>query len=144
MSVDVVALFATRGAERYDEAVTQLEHALQCAALARRERADDEVVMAALLHDIGHLVRRTPDGPDGHHGHQGAELLQPWVPARVAWLIEHHVVAKRYLCSVNPGYTERLSAASVRSLAAQGAVLDLEQRLALETQPWFGDAVRIR
>ncbi len=144
MSVDVVALFAARGAERYDEAVTQLEHALQCAALARRERADDEVVMAALLHDVGHLVTRTPDRPDEHHGHEGAELLRPWVPARVAWLVEHHVVAKRYLCSVNPSYTDRLSPASVRSLAAQGAVLDVEQRLALETQPWFGDAVRIR
>jgi len=142
--MDVVALFTAHGAGRYGEAVTQLEHALQCAALAQRERADDEVVLAALLHDIGHLVAHTPDGPDGHHGHEGAELLRPWVPARVAWLVEHHVVAKRYLCTVNPSYAERLSPASVRSLAAQGAVLDLEQRLALETRPWFADAVRIR
>jgi predicted HD phosphohydrolase len=142
--MDVVALFAARGAERYEEEVTQLEHALQCAALARRARADDEVVLAALLHDVGHLVTRAPEGPDGHHGHEGAELLRPWVPPRVAWLVEHHVVAKRYLCTVNPRYTGRLSPASIRSLAAQGAVLDLEQRLALETQPWFGDAVRIR
>lgn len=142
--MDVVALFTAHGAGRYGEAVTQLEHALQCAALAQRERADDEVVLAALLHDIGHLVARTPDGPNGHHGHEGAELLRPWVPARVAWLVEHHVVAKRYLCTVNPSYAERLSPASVRSLAAQGAVLDLEQRLALETRPWFADAVRIR
>src|SRR5262249_61640332 len=104
----------------------------------------DEVVLAALLHDIGHLVARTPDGPDGHHGHEGAELLRPWVPARVAWLVEHHVVAKRYLCTVNPSYAERLSPASVRSLAAQGAGLDLEQRLALETRPWFADAVPSR
>jgi predicted HD phosphohydrolase len=144
VSVDVVALFAARGGARYEEAVTQLEHALQCAALARRERADDEVVLAALLHDIGHLVRRTPDEPEGHHGHEGASLLHPCVPVRVAWLVEHHVVAKRYLCTVNPRYAGRLSPASVRSLAAQGAVLDPEQQLALETQPWFGDAVRIR
>jgi HD domain len=54
-SLDVVALFEAHGARRYGESITQLEHALQCAALARRNRADDEVVVAALLHDIGHL-----------------------------------------------------------------------------------------
>jgi len=142
--VDVVGLFAAGGGARYGESVTQLEHALQCAALARRARADDEVVLAALLHDVGHLAARAPEGPAGHHGHQGAGLLRPCVPARVAWLIEHHVVAKRYLCSVDPRYAERLSPASVRSLVAQGAALDVEERLALETRPWFADAVRIR
>ena len=118
--MDVVALSAARGQERYGESVTLLEHALQCAALARRERADDEVVLAALLHDVGHLVTEAPEAPDGHHGHEGAKLLRPWVPARIAWLVEHHVVAKRYLCTVNPRYARRLSDASVRSLAAQG------------------------
>ena len=142
--MDVVALFAAHGAARYGEDVTQLEHALQCAGLARRARADDEVVLAALLHDIGHLVTRAPEAPGGHHGHDGAALLTPWVPARVAWLVEHHVVAKRYLCTVDPRYATRLSPASVHSLAVQGAALDLEDRLALETRPWFADAVRIR
>jgi gamma-butyrobetaine dioxygenase len=112
--VDVVGLFAAGGGARYGESVTQLEHALQCAALARQARADDEVVLAALLHDVGHLAARTPEGPAGHHGHQGAGLLQPCVPPRVAWLIEHHVVAKRYLCTVDPRDAERLSPASVR------------------------------
>jgi [1-hydroxy-2-(trimethylamino)ethyl]phosphonate dioxygenase len=143
-TIDVVALFATRGGERYGESVTQLEHALQCAALARRERADDEVTLAALLHDVGQLLDRVPEHTEHHHGHQGAEWLRPWVPRRIAWLVEHHVVAKRYLCTVDPRYAERLSPASVRSLAVQGAGLDVEQRLALETQPWFADAVRIR
>ena len=142
--MDVVALFAAHGARRYGETVTQLEHALQCAALARRERADDEVVLAALLHDVGHLVAHRLESSDTHHGHDGAELLRSSVPERVAWLVEHHVVAKRYLCTVDPRYMERLSPASIRSLAAQGAVLDLRQRLALEAEPWFADAVRIR
>src|ERR671937_143250 len=103
----VARVLLSHGVRRYPKAVTQLEHALQCAALARRERADDEVVLAALLHDIGHLVARAPDGPAGHHGHEGADLLRPWVPERVAWLVEHHVVAKRYLCTVNPSYAGR-------------------------------------
>ena len=126
------------------EPVTHLEHALQCAALARRDRADDELVVAALLHDIAHLWHATADEEEQHHGHHGAELLRPFVPARVAWLVEHHVIAKRYLCSVDPRYATRLSPASVHSLAQQGATLATEQRLALETHPWFADAVRIR
>jgi len=142
--MDVVTLFAAQGSARYGETVTQLEHALQCAALARRARADDEVVLAALLHDVGHLVSRAPERPSGHHGHEGSALLRPWVSARVAWLVEHHVVAKRYLCTVDPRYAERLSPASVHSLGVQGATLELEERLALEIRPWFADAVRIR
>jgi len=142
--VDVVALFTARGGERYGESVTQLEHALQCAALARRARADDEVTVAALLHDVGQLLPHVAENADRHHGHEGATLLRPWVPARVAWLIEHHVIAKRYLCDIDPRYAERLSPASVRSLVVQGAALDVEQRLSLETHPWFADAVRIR
>jgi hypothetical protein len=74
----------------------------------------------------------------------GAALIRPFVPARIAWLVEHHVIAKRYLCSVDPRYVEQLSPVSQRSYAAQGARLDLEEQLALETQPWFADAVRVR
>src|SRR6267143_1253915 len=88
--------------------------------------------------------RGRPRAPPVITATQGAGLLRPCVPARVAWLIEHHVVAKCYLCSVDPRYAERLSPASVRSLVAQGAALDVEERLALETRPWFADAVRIR
>jgi predicted HD phosphohydrolase len=124
--------------------VTQLEHALQCAALARRNRADDEVVLAALLHDVGHLTVSRADDQARHHGHHGAALLRPFVPQRVAWLVEYHVVAKRYLCTVDPRYAARLSPASARTLLLQGPVLPIEDRLALEIRPWFVDAVRIR
>jgi HD domain-containing protein len=81
MAMDVVMLFRTAGANRYGETVTQLEHALQCAALARRHRAGDEVVIAALLHDVGHLVVPAPDRKEVHHGHHGAELLAIRPPA---------------------------------------------------------------
>ena len=143
-AIDVVKLFRTAGDDREGETVTHLEHALQCAALARRDRADDEVVVAALLHDVGHLWRAGVDEEAQHHGRRGGELLRPFVPARVAWLVEYHVLAKRYLCTVDPRYATRLSAASARSLAQQGATLGTEERLSLETQPWFADAVRIR
>jgi predicted HD phosphohydrolase len=125
--------------------VSQLEHALQCAAHARRDRADDEVVVAALLHDVGHLL--TPgdiEGPGHHHGSAAAQALRPYVPLRVAWLVEHHVVAKRYLVTVDPRYAAALSPVSQRSLIAQGARLAEREASALEAHPWFGDALRLR
>lgn len=143
-TIDVVKLFGRAGAVGDGEPVTPLQHALQCAALARRDRADDEVVVAALLHDVGHVWRPAADDEASHHGYHGAALLRPMVPTRVAWLVEHHVVAKRYLCTVDPRYAGRLSPASARSLARQGPTLGAEERLALETHPWFADAVRIR
>lgn len=144
--LDVVGLFARSGLRAYGERVSQLSHALQCAALAYRDRADDEVLVATLLHDVGHLVEEHPavEAPERHHGGIGAALIRPFVPPRVAWLVEHHVAAKRYLCSVDPRYLEQLSPISRRSYAAQGARLDPEEQLALETQPWFADAVRVR
>lgn len=142
--LDLVSVFAEAGARAYGESVSQLEHALQCAALAHQDRADDEVVIAALLHDIGHLVDVQEDRPEQHHGRGGAALVGPFVPPRVAWLIEHHVIAKRYLCTVDARYVERLSPASRRSYAAQGARLQPEEQLSLEIRPWFADAVRVR
>jgi predicted HD phosphohydrolase len=141
---DLVGLFAEAGERAYGESVTQLAHALQCAALAHRDRGDDEVVVAALLHDVGHLVSHRAEAPGHHHGSDGAELVRAFVPPRVAWLIEHHVVAKRYLCTVDARYVDELSPASRRSYVVQGARLELDEQLALETRPWFADAVRLR
>ena len=143
-ALDLVSLFTEAGRRGYGEAVTQLAHALQCAALAHRDRADDEVVVAALLHDVGHLVERQEDRPEHHHGSGGAAFVQPYVPSRIAWLIEHHVIAKRYLCTVDARYVEHLSLASRRSYALQGARLEPDEQLGLETRPWFVDAVRLR
>lgn len=143
--LDVTALLLTRGDAHYGEAVTQRDHALQCAVLASRARADDELVLAALLHDLAHLV--APEGrdtPHRHHGHEGAALVRPFVPERVAWVIEHHVAAKRYLCAVDPGYFERLSSASVHSLRAQGGPLGADEQAALTAHPWFADALHVR
>jgi gamma-butyrobetaine dioxygenase len=151
LALDLVAAFGRHGARHSGERISQLHHALQCAGLARAAGADDDLVLTALLHDIGHLVRdRAPvsdgqeENADHHHGHEGADLARPFVPARVAWLIEHHVVAKRYLCTVEPGYAAGLSPASARSFVAQGGALPAWEVEQLEEQPWFADAVRVR
>jgi predicted HD phosphohydrolase len=148
--LEVARILARHGARRYGDTVNQLEHALQCADLARREGAAADVVVAALLHDIGHLAGPSPEAslagedPWRHHGHWGALLVRPFVPARVAWLIEHHVVAKRYLCAVDAAYSAHLSPASARSLIAQGGPLSKAEQAQLERHPWFIDALRIR
>jgi gamma-butyrobetaine dioxygenase len=149
--LDIVAIFQAHGHDRYREPVTQQQHALQCAALARRGRADDDLVLAALLHDVGHCGASpsadsdaADETGDRHHGHRAAALLRPHVPGRLAWLVECHVVAKRYLCTIDPHYAAALSAASRRSLRVQGGSLRPDRCAALERHPWFADALALR
>jgi gamma-butyrobetaine dioxygenase len=140
------------GRRRYGEGVTDLHHALQCAALARRAGAHDDLVLAALVHDVGRLlaVASAADGqprresPHDHHAGWGAAALQPFVPARTLAAVARHVAAKRYLCAVDPAYVAALSPASVRSLAAQGGPLSREERARFEAEPWTEEAVRLR
>jgi predicted HD phosphohydrolase len=144
-SLNIAGLLATQGATRRgEEPVSALDHALQCAALARAARAPDEVVLAALLHDVGHLINEVEETPFTHHGLWGARFLHPFVPARVAWLVKHHVMAKRYLCTVDRAYAESLSIGSLRSWIRQGGRLDRETRRELESQPWLPDLLAIR
>jgi len=127
-----------------DEPVSALDHALQCAARARDARATDEVVLAALLHDVGHLISDSEETAFSHHGLWAARFLRPFVPTRVAWLVEYHVLAKRYLCSVDREYAESLSLGSTRSWIRQGGALDLDARREMERQPWLGEALTLR
>jgi predicted HD phosphohydrolase len=132
---DIEALFARRGAEQYSgEPVTQLEHALQCATLAEAEGADDELVTAALLHDIGHLTQDLGDSPtlrgiDDRHQHAALPRLKGLFSARVLGAIGLHVDAKRYLCATRPGYHAALSDDSKRSLVLQGGAFDGQGRV---------------
>jgi alkaline phosphatase D len=153
--LSIHALFAAHGARAYGESVSQLAHALQCAALARAAGADDDLVLAALLHDVGHLaggdgVASEPgmgaagESPARHHGQHAARLIGPHVPERVAWVVEHHVPAKRYLCAVDADYVASLSPASVRSLEAQGGPFTQAECRAFERLRWFADAVAVR
>ncbi|TNE34641.1 MAG: HD domain-containing protein [Alphaproteobacteria bacterium] len=119
-------IFARCGAEEYlGEPVTISEHMYQCGHLAEAAGASDELVAAALLHDIGHFTNEFPDnaaelGIDSHHDRAGASILAPFFPKLVTDCVRHHVSAKRYLCAVDPDYFANLSEASVLSLKLQG------------------------
>jgi phosphonate degradation associated HDIG domain protein len=148
-SVDeVLALYERWGPERYDEEVTQLEHALQCAALAREGGASDALVAAALLHDVGHLLElaggRFRSDVDEHHESRGARYVSSLFGSEVTRPIALHVQAKRYLCAVDPGYAAALSAGSTVSLAKQGGAMSRAQATAFERQPGADDAVLLR
>ncbi len=148
---DVLGLLAGRGDEFHGEVVDQRSHALQCAALARASGAEDTLVVAALLHDIGHLVSEIDHGrrvdlsvDDDHHEAVGAR----WTAARfgpgAARPIALHVLAKRYRCTVDPDYVAALSPASVLTLRAQGGLLDQDAVTRFEALPGFEDACRLR
>ena len=133
----------------YDgEPVDQLQHALQCAALgAEAFGEDDEFVVACLLHDIARApaVAGIPyDGPREHHGEAGARWLTPRVGARVAWLAEQHVPAKRYLVAADPEYAAGLSEVSARTLIAQGGPMDAAEVAAFQANPDWELAVELR
>jgi predicted HD phosphohydrolase len=133
----------------YDgEPVDQLEHALQCAALARGEHGEDpEFVVACLLHDIARApaVAGIPyDGPREHHGEAGARWLIPRVGEHVAWLAEQHVPAKRYIVATNAEYRDQLSEVSQRTLVAQGGPMDDAEIAEFRQHPDWEQAVELR
>lgn len=147
---DIEILFAERGQEQYTgEPVTQLEHALQSAALGEAEGADDELVTAALLHDLGHLLHdlgETPTlrGVDDVHQYRALPFLRGLFSERVLGAIQLHVDAKRYLCATRPGYHAALSDDSKRSLVLQGGVFGAAETEAFAARPGALDAVRLR
>jgi predicted HD phosphohydrolase len=142
------------------EAVSELEHALQCAELAEQDGADADLTLAALLHDVGRYAvdqalifdkapgevppsSRITARPRGHH-EVGAELIAPWVPKRVAWCVRAHADAKRYLCAVEPGYYDVLSPASKQTLELQGGVMTATEAARMAAHPWVSDVVALR
>src|SRR5690606_5461654 len=124
---EVLALIETWGTQNYDEDVSQLDHALQTAALARAAGARDALIAASLLHDVGHLLELRDGGladgqTDADLGHEGrgARWLAAVFPAPVTGPIALHVAAKRYRCAIDPAYHDGLSDGSRRSLVRQG------------------------
>lgn len=145
-------IFAVQTAENLPyngEAVDQLQHALQCAALARKEGREPEVVVAALLHDVGRSPVALRDLRDAgvrgsDHGYLAGVWLRPLVGERVAWLAEQHVPAKRYLVATDPAYERVLSDTSRRTLERQGGPMTREEIEDFERHPNYQDAVELR
>ncbi len=151
LSLDDIALLFTRhGHTQYTgEPVTQLEHALQSALLAEQEGAAPSLIVASLLHDLGHLLEdlgQTPTlaGIDDLHQYRVLPFLRGVFDESVLAPIALHVDAKRYLCATDPGYFAQLSADSVRSLQLQGGIFDVEQAAAFIDRPHAEEAVRLR
>jgi phosphonate degradation associated HDIG domain protein len=132
-----------------ESAVTQYEHAVQCAMLAEREGATPALVTAALLHDIGHLTNAddraaAARGDDARHERIGAALLARWFGETVAAPVRLHVPAKRYLTACEPGYFSALSSGSRRSLALQGGPFTPREAGDFIVLPHAEAAVRLR
>lgn len=147
---EVLAIYAAHGAGAYfGERVTITEHCLQAGWFAHVEHAPDSLIVAALLHDIGHLLEAVPDDlaewtTDAHHEEVGARWLSGRFGADVSEPVRLHVPAKRYLCATDAGYLRCLSSASVHTLALQGGPMSVEETRAFEREPYYREAVRVR
>lgn len=147
---DILKLFNDKGHSEYGgEAVTQLEHALQTATLARENNASDQLITAALLHDIGHLLHDLPNdaplkGIDDVHENKAAVFLRKYFPEAVTEPVRLHVMAKRYLSSTEETYYSLLSEPSKQSLVLQGGLMSSAEVSAFEQNPFFSDAVMLR
>ncbi len=146
---EIVELFAPGAQAYHGECVSQAEHALQAAALAVSEGAPDRLVVAALLHDVGHLLDGQDEslagrGVDGRHEEAGCAWLARHFGPEVTEPIRLHVAAKRYLCATDAAYLDGLSPASRLSLELQGGRMDDRERADFERHPFHQDAVRLR
>ncbi|KVG62519.1 phosphonate degradation HD-domain oxygenase [Burkholderia pseudomultivorans] len=131
------------------EPVTQLEHALQSGLLAEQAGADEALVAAAFLHDLGHLLNRQGETPsargiDDLHQYFVLPFLRPLFSDAVLEPIRLHVDAKRCLCWTDAGYFESLSPDSVRSLALQGGIFSDDEAMTFLRRPFAEDALRLR
>ena len=146
----IMDILETKGAAQYgDEAVSQLQHALQCAHLAECSGAPASLVVAALLHDFGHLIHKLGEdaaarGIDDRHEALGRKYLARWFDKDVTAPVGMHVDAKRYLCATEPDYFDTLSPASVQSLELQGGPFSEAEAAAFIARPHAHDAVAVR
>ncbi|CAB3669671.1 MAG: phosphonate degradation HD-domain oxygenase [Paraburkholderia graminis] len=147
---DIRSLFEQYGGIAYSgEPVTQLQHALQSGVLAEEAGANDELVAAAFLHDLGHLLNLqgatpTERGIDDLHQYFALPFLRAVLPDAVLEPIRLHVDAKRCLCAIDDAYFDQLSADSVRSLQLQGGIFSRDEAEAFLEKPYAQDALRLR
>lgn len=147
-AAEITALFQAHGEDAYfGEDVTQLAHALQAADWATRAGADEETIVAALIHDIGHLLegqRHAEIGVIDHDAVAERWLTDRGFSPRLIQLVRGHVDAKRYQVAVNPEYRNKLSEASKQTLALQGGPMSEAEANAFATHPLFREMIRLR
>lgn len=143
-------IFERRGGEEYlGEPVTMAQHMLQGATLAEKNGESETLIVAALLHDIGHFTSEfgtfsMDDTEDKFHEVAGAKVLDGFFPSLVTDCVRYHVAAKRYLCATSPEYYDRLSEASVHSLNLQGGAMSDAEITEFKRQPNLADIVKVR
>ncbi len=140
----IVELLQAMRNERYGERVDMLDHSLQTAARASADGASDHLVLAALLHDVGHVLGNAGEWGLADHARVGAAHLGNGLPAEVVEPIRLHVDAKRYLVATDDTYADQLSEASIRSLDEQGGPFSADQAARFEAESFASDAVRLR
>jgi phosphonate degradation associated HDIG domain protein len=146
---EIIAVYRERGHRNYGENVTELQHALQCATFAQQAGETPAVIVASLLHDVGHLMHDLGEdiadrGVDARHERIGANTLSRWFGPEVVEPVRMHAASKRYLCFKEAGYYGDLSDASRKSLALQGGPMNAEEAAEFEKHPQFDPAVRVR
>jgi [1-hydroxy-2-(trimethylamino)ethyl]phosphonate dioxygenase len=129
--------------------INQRQHALQAAWLAEQQGCPASLIVASLLHDIGHLVHDLGDHPaeagvDDLHEERGYGFLAAWFGPEVTEPVRLHVAAKRYLCATEADYFSKLSKDSVLSLSLQGGPMSADEVAAFEAVPQSAAAVQLR
>lgn len=150
-TAQVIRWFEERGQGRYgSEQVTQLQHALQCALLAQSQGSGPSLIAAALLHDLGHIIddHAMPESDDQNLDDAHEQRAYGWIKdhfgIQVADPVRLHVAAKRYLCTVEPGYLEKLSPASRKSFYDQGGLMDSTELANFRNEPSALESVELR
>lgn len=143
-------IFERCGDEEYlGEPVTMEQHMLQGATLAEQSGMPEDIIVGALLHDIGHFTSEfgtfsMADTEDRFHEEAGAQVLAQFFPSVIIDCVRYHVAAKRYLCATRPDYFERLSHASIHSLNLQGGPMSADEVAAFEQNPNLDKIVQVR
>jgi len=143
-------IFDRRGGEEYlGEPVTMAQHMLQGATIAKNRGENELIIVAALLHDIGHFTSEfgmfsMDDTEDKHHEDAGADVLCAFFPTLITDCVRYHVAAKRYLCATKPEYLNLLSEASVHSLMLQGGPMNEAEVADFEKNPNLDQIISVR
>lgn len=144
------SIFDRRGGEEYlGEPVNMGQHMLQGATIAEQQGQPEEIIIGALLHDIGHFTSEfgtftIEDTEDRHHEDAGAKVLERFFSKVITDCVRYHVAAKRYLCATKPEYFESLSEASIHSLHLQGGPMNDMEVVEFKKNPNLDQIIAVR